>query len=352
LENEINNTSTNAYDLGGINKTRKVTGARKVAILLITLGADLSAEIIKSLPEASIQKIGTEISNITTVGTRERREVLQEFIERNKGNDVILEGGMNFARNLLNGALGSQRATKILEGIKYDTQTRLFMAARKADPQQILACIQGESAQTIAIILSHLQPEKAAAVLIEIPEDIKHEVSLKIGGTSTISPAIIKAIDEAVTAKLSKLGQRDLEKSGGVESLVEILGNVDRKTEKSILKYIEENDADLAAEVKANMFVFDDIAKLESSVIQRVLKEVNVRDLSLALKGASPDVSEVIFKNQSQRAAQALREEIELLGKTKVSQVEEAQQNIVNVIRRLEDAGEITLSRGSQDEFI
>ena len=189
-------------------------------------------------------------------------------------------------------------------------------------------------------------------VLSEIPDDIKHEVSLKIGGTSSISPNIIKAIDEAVTNKLSKLGQRDLEKSGGVESLIDILSNVDRKTEKSIIKYIEENNEELAEEIKASMFVFDDIVILENSAIQRILKEVNVKDIAYALKGASNDVANAIYSNQSQRAAAALKEEIELLGKTKVSQVEESQQNIVNIIRRLEEAGEITLTRGSDEEFV
>ncbi len=342
----------NAFDLGDIPKVRKVTGPRKAAILLITLGAELSAEIVKNLSDQHIQKIGVEISNINSVGSRERREILQEFIEINKGKDVVLEGGINFARTVLNGALGNQRANKILEGIKYDTSTRLFMSARKAEPEQILSCIQGESSQTIAIILSHLQPEKAALVLSEIPDDIKNEVSLKIGGTSSISPNIIKAIDEAVTTKLSKLGQRDLEKSGGVDSLVDILSNVDRKTEKSIIKYIEENNQELAEEIKASMFIFDDIVRLDNTAIQRILKEVNVKDIAYALKGAPAGVANTIFNNQSQRAAQALKEEIELLGKTKISQVEESQQNIVNIIRRLEDAGEITLTRGSDDEFI
>ena len=189
-------------------------------------------------------------------------------------------------------------------------------------------------------------------VLSEIPDDIKHEVSLKIGGTSSISPNIIKAIDEAVTNKLSKLGQRDLEKSGGVESLIDILSNVDRKTEKSIIKYIEENNVELAEEIKASMFVFDDIVRLEDTAIQRILKEVNVKDIAFALKGASNEVANIIYRNQSQRAAAALKEEIDLLGKTKVSQVEESQQNIVNIIRRLEEAGEITLTRGSEDEFV
>ena len=341
--------SGNAFDLGDIPKVRQVTGSRKAAVLLMTLGTEVAAGIIKNLSDKKIQKIGVEIANIHTVNAR---EILQEFIELNKGKEFVLEGGIECAKSLLNGALGNQKATKLLEGIKYDAYTKVFMAARKAEPEQILACIQGESSQTIAIILSHIQSDKAALILSELPDQIKNEVSLKIGAISSVSPAVIKAIDKAVETKLSKLGQREIESSGGVDSLVDILSNVDRKTEKSIIGYIEERNHELADEIKANMFIFDDIVRLESTAIQRILKEVNVKDIAFALKGASKDVSAVIFRNQSQRASQALKEEIDLLGKIKISQVEEAQQNIVNVIRRLDDAGEITLTRGSDDEFI
>ncbi|CEI72258.1 MULTISPECIES: flagellar motor switch protein FliG [Romboutsia] len=357
MENEVTKSvestkSGNAFDLGDIPKVRRVTGARKAAVLLMTLGTDVSADIVKNLSDKKIQRIGVEIANIHTVNARERREILQEFIELNKGKEFVLKGGIDYAKSLLNGALGNQRANKLIEGIRYDAYTKLFMAARKAEPEQILACIQGESTQTIAIILSHIQSDKAALILSELPPKIKNEVSLKIGSTSSVSPSVIKAIDEAVEMKLSKLGQREMESSGGVDSLVEILGNVDRKTEKSIISYIEERNNELAEDIKANMFIFDDIVRLENSTIQRILKEVNVKDIAFALKGASKEVSNVIFRNQSQRASQALKEEIDLLGKIKISQVEEAQQNIVNVIRRLEDMGEITLTRGSDDEFI
>ncbi|WP_270647365.1 flagellar motor switch protein FliG [Paeniclostridium hominis] len=342
----------NAFDLGDIPKFRRVTGARKAAILLMTLGPEVAASVIKNLSDRKIQKIGVEIANINTVKPRERREVLQEFIELNKGKEFVIEGGIDCAKSLLNGALGSQRATKLLEGIKYDAYTKLFVSARKAEPEQILACIQGESPQAIAILLSHIQPDKAALVLSELPDELKLEISLKIGTTSNIAPAVIKSIDKAIEAKLTSLGKLDMESSGGVNSLIDILSNVDRKTEKSIIKFIESKNEELAEEIKSNMFIFDDIVRLDNMAIQRILKEVNVKDLAFALKGASSDVSGAIFKNQSQRASQALREEIDLLGKVKISQVEEAQQSIVNIVRRLEDAGEITLSRGSEDEFI
>lgn len=344
--------SVNAFDLGNIPKSRKISGARKAAVLLLTLGTDVSAGILKNLSDKKIQKIGVEIAGIDVITARERREILQEFIEINKGKQEILEGGMKSAKTLLSGALGSQRASKLLEGIKYDAYTRLFMAARKADASQILACVQGESSQTISIILAHIQPEKAAAVLSELSDELKAEVSLKLGTPYSISPSVIQTIDRAVEAKLSKLGQREMESSGGINSLLEILANVDRKTEKSILKYIEARNSEMAEEIKANMFVFDDIVRLDNSAIQKVLKEVNVKDLAFALKGANKEVEKAILKNQSQRAAQALTEEISMLGKVKISQVEESQQNIVNVVRKLEEAGEISLAKQSEDEFI
>lgn len=345
-------TSVNAFDLGNVPRSKKISGARKSAVLLMTLGTEVSSAVLKNLSDKKIQKIGVEIASIDVISARERREILQEFIEINKGKGETLEGGMKSAKALLSGALGSQRASKLLEGIKYDAYTRLFMAARKADASQILAAIQGESTQTIAIILAHIQPEKAAVVLSEMPEDLKVEVSLKLGTPYSIAPGVIQAIDKAVEAKLSKLGQREMESSGGINSLLEILANVDRKTEKTIIKYIEERDEAMAEEIKANMFVFDDVIRLDNNAIQKVLKEVNVKDLAFALKGSSKEVEKVILKNQSQRAAQALSEEIAMLGKVKVSQVEEAQQNIVNVVRKLEEAGEITLARSSEDEFI
>ena len=351
MNREINK-SENAFDLGNISNVRRISGAKKAAILLMTLGPEASAEVLKNLSDKKIQKIGVEIANITTINARERREILQEFIELNKGKEYVIEGGIESATSLLQGALGSQRAGKLLDGIKYDAYTKLFMGARKAEPEQILACIQGESTQTIAVILTHIQPDKAAVILSELPENVKNEVSLKIGSASSLSPSVIKAIDEAVEKKLSSLGQREIERSGGVDSLVNILGNVDRKTEKSIIKYIEEKNDELAEEIKSNMFIFDDIIRLENITIQRILKEINVRDLAFALKGSSKDVAETIFTNQSQRASQAPKEEIELLGKVKISQVEEAQQDIVSTIRRLEDIGEINLTRGLDDEFI
>lgn len=351
MEREIK--TANAFDLGDLNNNNnKVFGAKKAAVLLMTLGPEVASNIIKKLPESQIQRIGVEIANIGFISSRERREILQEFIELNKVKDFVIEGGIDYAKSLLSGALGSSKADKLLEGIKYEAYSRPFMPARKADVEHILHAIRDESSQTMAIILANIQPEKAAQVLVELPERIQNEVALKIGTIANISPAVVKTIDDALAKKLSVIDKVDTETSGGVDTLVDILVNVDRKTEKSIIGSIELKDIALADQIKANMFVFEDIVKLDNLSIQRILKEVNLKDLAFALKASDPNVAEAIYKNQSKRAADALKEEIDLLGPIKVSQVEEAQQNIVNIIRKLEEEGVITIARSTDDEFI
>ncbi|RDY29055.1 flagellar motor switch protein FliG [Romboutsia weinsteinii] len=342
----------NAFDLGSIHKNNKVSGAKKAAVLLMSLGNDVASSIIKNLPEKQIQRIGVEIANIHTINASDRRTILKEFVEMNKEKEFILEGGMDCAKSIINGALGNQKGDKILEVIKYDAYTKIFMSARKADVDKILNCIQGESAQTIAIILAHIQSEKSAQILCKLPEKLQEEVALKVGSMSNISPAIIRAVDITLEKKLNDSGSTEIDSSNGVDSLVEILTNVDRKTEKNILSFLESKNNSLAEKIKSSMFVFEDIANLDSISIQKVLKEVNLKDIAIALKGSPEEVSETIFKNQSQRASQVLREEIYLLGSVKVSQVEESQQNIVSIVRRLDSEGAITLVRSPEDELV
>ncbi|MGL5311695.1 MAG: flagellar motor switch protein FliG [Peptostreptococcaceae bacterium] len=343
---------SNAYDLGDIYKKNKISGIRKTAILLMTLGNEAASEIIKKLPDRQIQKIGVEIANIKTITASERREILLEFAQMKKKKEFILEGGLDFAESLINGALGSQKADKLLEGIKYDTYTKIFTSARKADANQILNCIQDESSQTVAIILAHIQPEKSAQILCKLNNEFQQDVAFKLANISSISPAVIKVVDVALERKLLSLENKEIDNSTGVDSLVGILSKVDRKTEKNIINFLEVRNNSIAQQVKNNMFVFEDIAKLEPRMVQRILREVNVRDIAIALKNSTEDVAGIIFNNQSQRASQALKEEIDLLGPVKVSQIEEAQHNIVSIIRRLELEGTIEIVRGNEDEFV
>jgi flagellar motor switch protein FliG len=331
----------------------KLTGVQKAAILFITLGPEVSAGIIKKLPESEIQKITYEIANISSVKSDQKQVILEEFIEMNKAKDYLTEGGMDYAKNLLAKALGSQRAMEILEKVTEATQQfRPFAIARKADAHQLLNIITNEHPQTIALILCYLQSDKSGQILSALPEDVQAEVAYRIATMSNTSPIVIKEIEKVLDGKLSSVVKSDMKVIGGVQTIVDILNQVDRTTEKNITEGLEKEDAELAEKVKESMFVFEDVITLDDVAIQRVLREVESKELGLALKGCSEEVANAIFRNQSKRAAAALKEDIEFLGPVRLMDVEKAQQRIVGVIRRLDEAGEIVISRGGEDAII
>lgn len=334
-------------------KENRLTGIQKAAILFITLGPDAASGIIKQLPDTDIQKITYEIANISSVKQEQRTEILQEFIEMNKAKDYIIEGGFEYAKNLLGKALGTQRAKEILDKVTEATQQyRPFAIARKADAHQLLNVISNEHPQTIALILCYLQSEKSAQIMGELPEDIQWEVAYRIASMDNTSPMVIKEIEKVLNNKLSSVVRTDMTALGGVEAIVDILNQVDRTTEKNITEGLERQNPELAEKIKQSMFIFEDIIALDDASIQRVLREVEIKDLALALKGCSEEVAECIFRNQSKRAASSLKEDIEFLGPVRLMDVEKAQQQVVGIIRRLEDAGEIIISRGGEDAII
>ena len=332
---------------------KQLTGIQKSALLFNTLGPEASADILKRLPENEIQKITYEIANISTVTSEQRHSILQEFLEMNKAKDYLLEGGLDYAKELLSKALGPQRAGEILNKVAEASQlNRPFAIARKADAQQILNIINYEHPQTIALILCYLQVEKAAQIISELPEEIQSEVALRIATMNTTSPDVIREIEKVLDDKLSTIVKTETTVLGGIDTLVGILNQVDRTTEKNITESLQEQDYELAEKIKSCMFVFEDIITLDDVAIQRILRDVETKELALALKGASEEVANVIYKNQSKRAAASLKEDIEYLGPVRLTDVEKAQQQIVAVIRRLEDAQEIIISRGGEDALI
>jgi len=336
-----------------VAKGEKLTGIQKAAILFITLGPDASSGIIKKLPEKDIQKITYEIANIVSVKSDQRQLILDEFMEMNKAKDFLLEGGVDYARNLLSKALGTSRAKEILDKVMEETQQyRPFSIARKADAHQLLNVISNEHPQTIALIMCYMQPDKAAQIMAALPLDLQSEVSYRIATMSSISPMVVKEIEKVLNGKLSSVIRTDSAVVGGIESLVDILNQVDRTTEKNITEGLEREDAELAEKIKESMFVFEDIITLDDVSIQRILREIDTKDLSLALKGCSEEVANTIFKNQSKRAAASLKEDMEFLGPVRLMDVEKAQQKIVGILRRLDEAGEIVLSRGGEDAII
>ncbi len=334
-------------------KDDKLTGVQKAAILFITLGPEASAGIIKRLPDSEIQKITYEIANITSVKSELKQDILEEFIQINKAKDYILEGGLEYARNLLGKALGTQKALEILDKVTEATQQfRPFAIARKADPSQLLNTISNEHPQTIALVLCYMQSDKAGQILSSLPEELQSEVAYRIATMSATSPMVVKEIEKVLDSKLSSVVRSDATTIGGVPTIVDILNQVDRTTEKNITEGLQREDAELAEKIKESMFVFEDIITLDDVAIQRVLREVETKDLALALKGSSEEVANVIFKNQSKRAASSLKEDIEFLGPVRIMDVEKAQQGIVSIIRRLDEAGEIVISRGGEDAII
>lgn len=334
-------------------QSKENNGIRKAAILLISLGPDVSAQILRMLPDSLIQKVTYEIANIEYVEPQQREQVITDFLDMASAREYIIDGGIDYARNLLTKALGTSRAKELMDVLTQIQQREMpFAILRKADTHQLANMLSNEHPQTIALIMCYIQPEKAADVLSLFPNELQAEVAERIGVINRTSPAVIKKIENILQSKFSNIIESDAENIGGVKTLVEILNSVDRTTEKNILSDLEKTQPELAEVIKANLFVFEDIVTLDKSSIQRVLREVDNEQLVLALKGASEEVSTVVYANLSKRAAETVREDIEFMGPVRLSTVEEAQHKIVGVIRRLEEAGEIVIGRGDSDSII
>ena len=327
-------------------------GKEKAAMLLISLGPEKSAEIFKHLKEEEIEQLTLEIANIRTVSPDEKEKVMEEFYQICLAQEYIAEGGINYAKEILEKALGTQKALDIINKLTVSLQVRPFDFVRKADPAQLLNFIQNEHPQTIALILAYLKPAQASVVLSALPQDKQADVARRIATMDRTSPEVIKEVERVLEKKLSSLVTEDYTAAGGVQSIVDILNSVDRGTEKYIMETLEIEDTELAEEIKKRMFVFEDILTLDNRSIQRFLREVDNNQLAVALKGATEEVQRVIFSNMSKRLSEMIKEDIEYMGPVRLKDVEEAQQKIVNVIRKLEDAGEIVISRGGGDEII
>lgn len=331
---------------------RKMSGKNKAAILLVALGPDLSAKIFQHLNDEEIEELTLEIANMRRINPELKYDVLEEFHQILEAKDYINRGGVEYARDILTKALGEEKARTILERLTATLQVRPFDAIRKIDPSQLLNFIQGEHPQTIAMVLAYLQSAQAAQILSALPPDIQADVSRRIAEMDRTSPDIIKAVEGILEQKLSSVVSDEFASTGGIDSIVNILNSVDRGTEKNIIDQLEEEEPELAAEIRKRMFVFEDIMLLDDRAVQLVMRQVDTHDVALALKTASEDVAEKIFKNMSKRAGEMLKEDIEFMGPVRLREVEEAQQRIVTVIRQLEDTGEIIIARGGESEVI
>ena len=331
---------------------REMDGVEKAATLLITLGPEKSAKIFKHLKEEEIEQLTLEIANTSSVSPQTKEKVLSEFYEICLAQQYIAEGGIGYAKELLEKALGEEKAKDVIGKLTASFQVRPFEFIRKTDPSQLLNFIQDEHPQTIALILSYLPASQASMVVSSLPPEKQADVARRIAQMDRTSPDVIKQVEKVLERKLSSLVNQDYTIVGGVDAIVSILNSVDRGTEKHIMETLEVEEPELADEIRKKMFVFEDILSLDDRAIQRVLRDVDNSDLALALKGATEEVQNVILNNLSKRLAVMIKEDMEYMGPVRMKDVEEAQQKIVNIIRKLEDSAEIVIARGGGDEII
>jgi flagellar motor switch protein FliG len=331
----------------------QLTNREKAAVLLVALGPEPTAKIFKHLREEDIENLTLDVARLGKVTPEVRRQVVAEFHEMCLAQEVISEGGIDQARRALETAFGQDKANEVINKVIQTLQVLPFDFIKKTDPSQLLSFIQDEHPQTIALILAHLNANQAAAVLSGLPQELRAEVARRIAIMDRTPPEVIREIEKVLERKLSNaVITQGFTAAGGVKSLVEVLNWVDRTTEKTILESLTETSPELADEVKKLMFVFEDIIMLDDASIQKVLREVDTKELALALKGVGEEVQTRIFKNMSERASTMLKEDMEFMGPVRLRNVEEAQQRIVGVIRRLEEAGEIVVARGGAEEIV
>ncbi len=330
----------------------RISGLQKAAILLIALGPERSAGIFKHLKEEEIEELTLEIANTRSITPQVKEEVINEFYEVCLAQQYIAEGGISYAKELLEKALGVEKAMDVIGKLTASLQVKPFEFIRKTDAQQLLNFIQDEHPQTIALILSYLSAAQAAMLISALPPDKQSDVAKRIAVMDRTSPEIIKEVERVLESKLASLVNQDYTIIGGVDAVVEILNAVDRGTEKHILESLEIEEPELADEIRKKMLVFEDILLLDDRAIQRVLRDVPTDDLALALKSTNEQVQNAIFNNMSKRLAVMIKEDMEFMGPVRMKDVEEAQQKVVNIIRKLEDSGEIIISRGGGDEIV
>ena len=330
--------------------TENLMPKEKAAILMVALGKDFSSKIYKHLTDDEIEQLTLSITGLRAFDKETRDEVISEFYDLCVTQKYISEGGIDYARDVLVKAVGGDRADELIGKLSAALQVRPFDFVRRADPTQVSNFIQNEHPQTIALILSYLEPEKSANILALLPEEIQAKVVERIANMSVVSMEYIREAEKILEYKISSSGQEENTSVGGVDTIVEMLNAIDRSTEKSILDKIEMDNPELADEIHRKMFVFEDIVKLTDVDLQKTLKEIDNDVLTMALKGASEEIAEKIFANISKRLHDMIVENMEYMGPVRVRDVEQAQQTIVNAIRKLEDAGEIEIARGGAEE--
>ena len=330
-----------------------LTSAQKAAIALIAFGSDVSSAVLKDLSDSELEKITVEIANMRDVSAELEEKVIQECYDIYMARTYINQGGVDYARSVLEKAVGKTRTIDLMKKLENSMTTTGFDLLKGIDPKQLAQYFQNEHPQTISLILTQLNSGQASTVLTELPAELQAEVAYRVATMEKVSPEILKQIETTLDSHFGSSATRDLSVSGGTKTIAEILNLVDTSTEKNILQALEAEDSELAMEIKNMMFVFEDIVLLDDRAIQRVLREVETKDLSIALKAANDEVKQKIFSNVSERVSVMIQEEMEYMGPMRLSDVEAAQQGIVEAIRRLEEQGQIVISgRGGKEDIV
>ena len=327
-----------------------INAEQQAAILLVSLGPDMSSQVLKHLKEDVVEQLTLQIANMRKITPAEKDMVMEDCYQMSLAEDALVQGGIDYARDLLEKSLGSHKAVEILNRLQGALQTVPFDFIKRADPHQILNFIQNEHPQTIALILSHLGPDQAASVLRQLPQDVQIDVTKRIAIMERATPDVIMEVERVLERKISSVFTQEYAAAGGVRAVAEIMNRMDRSTEKVVMEKLEEENPELADDIKRLMFVFDDILSLDDRAIQMIMRDVEQKDIVLALKGGSDGVKGKILKNMSTRARQMILEDMEVMGPVRLKATEEAQQKIINVIRRFEEMGEIVVARGGESE--
>lgn len=328
-------------------------GVTKAAIILLAVGPDKAATLLKVLPTEQVEEVTRELASVGSVSDKLRNEVLEEFYGLSLANSQGTEGGLDFAKTLLKNSLDPKTAERVLQQIQTQVQKTPFAFLQKAEAENLLTFIQDEHPQTIALITCHLPHHKAAEILVGLPQQKQIEVIKRIANMEQTNPEVIREVEKGLESRLATMLTQSMEKAGGVPTVAEILNLADRTSEKAIMEGLEAEDPELVEEIRRLMFVFEDVKMVDDKGIQAVLREVDNAELALALKTASEALQKKIFGNMSERAAALIKEDMQFMGPVRVSDVEGAQQRIVDIVRRLEEAGEIIIAgRGGQEELV
>ena len=336
-----------------VNTTKELTPTQKAAVALVVMGREVAAEVVKNLSQREIEKLTVEIANLPAVSPTLEENVIKECHTIFMARQYIAQGGIEYARGLLEDAMGKVKAAEILSNLEGSLHKTGFEMLKNIEPRQLTNFIQNEHPQTISLLLTQLTPQHAAAVLSELSPELQAEVTLRLATMEKISPEILQQLEGVLETQFDTSASRDMSVSGGVKTVADVLNIIDTTTERRIMKILEAEDAQLANQIKNMMFVFEDLVLLDDRSMQRVLKEVETKDLAVAMKAASEEVKYKIYSNVSERVATMIREEIEFLGPMRLSDVEGAQQRIVEAVRRLEEEGLIIISgRGGKEDVI